>query len=59
MHLLLDTHAMLWFFWDDSRLSRDAKSLIEDADNRKLVSILAPVTGLRVRSPRHPLITRV
>jgi len=37
--LLLDTHAVLWFFWDDSRLSGDAKSLIEDADNRKLVSI--------------------
>jgi PIN domain nuclease of toxin-antitoxin system len=38
-NLLLDTHAMLWFFWDDSRLSGRAKSLIEDADNRKLVSI--------------------
>ena len=37
--LLLDTHAMLWFFWDDARLSGSAKSLIEDADTRKLVSI--------------------
>ncbi len=37
--LLLDTHAMLWFFWSDSQLSPDAKALIEDADNRKLVSI--------------------
>lgn len=37
--LLLDTHAMLWFFWDDSQLSTNAKSLIEDADNRKLVSM--------------------
>jgi PIN domain nuclease of toxin-antitoxin system len=37
--LLLDTHAMLWFFWDDSQLSQDARSLIENADNRKLVSI--------------------
>lgn len=37
--LLLDTHAMLWFFWDDPRLSRAAKALIEDPDNRKLVSI--------------------
>ncbi len=33
--LLLDTHAMLWFFWDDARLSGNAKSLIEDADNRE------------------------
>jgi PIN domain nuclease of toxin-antitoxin system len=38
-HLLLDTHAMLWFFWDDSQLSARAKALIEDSDNRKLVSI--------------------
>ena len=37
--LLLDTHTMLWFFWDDARLSPAAKGLIEDGDNRKLVSI--------------------
>jgi PIN domain nuclease of toxin-antitoxin system len=37
--LLLDTHAMLWFFWDDPRLSTIAKSAIEDAANRKLVSV--------------------
>jgi PIN domain nuclease of toxin-antitoxin system len=37
--LLLDTHALLWFFWDDSQLSARAKGLIEDANNRKLVSI--------------------
>lgn len=39
MNLLLDFHAMLWFFWDDSRLSAKAKQLIEDPGNRKLVSI--------------------
>jgi len=38
-NLLLDTHAMLWFLWADSQLSPNAKALIEDADNRKLVSI--------------------
>ena len=37
--LLLDTHAILWFFWDDPQLSAHAKALIEDAGNRKLVSI--------------------
>ena len=37
--LLLDTHAMLWFFWDDPQLSARAKVLIQDANNRKLVSI--------------------
>jgi PIN domain nuclease of toxin-antitoxin system len=36
---LLDTHAMLWFFWDDPQLSVNAKAAIEDATNRKLVSI--------------------
>ncbi len=39
MNLLLDTHAMLWFFWDDAKLSATAKTLIEDPANRKLVSI--------------------
>ena len=37
--LLLDTQAMLWFFWDDPLLSSTAKSEIENPDNRKLVSI--------------------
>ncbi|HEX3870452.1 MAG TPA: type II toxin-antitoxin system VapC family toxin [Pirellulales bacterium] len=37
--LLLDSHAMLWFFWDDPQLSTAAKALIEDADNLKLVSV--------------------
>ena len=38
MNLLLDTHATLWFFWDDPQLSLQAKTLIEDPNNRKLVS---------------------
>jgi PIN domain nuclease of toxin-antitoxin system len=37
--LLLDTHAVLWFFWDDPLLSSAAKQAIESTDNRKLVSI--------------------
>lgn len=37
--LLLDTQALLWFLWDDPQLSGSAKVQIEDADNRKLVSI--------------------
>ncbi len=39
MNLLLDTHAMLWFFWDDSQLSLQARALIEDSANRKLISM--------------------
>jgi PIN domain nuclease of toxin-antitoxin system len=37
--LLLDTQAMLWFFWDDPQLSETAKALIEDPERRKLVSL--------------------
>lgn len=39
MNLLLDTHTMLWFFWDDPQLSAAAKAIIEDPANRKRVSI--------------------
>jgi PIN domain nuclease of toxin-antitoxin system len=40
--LLLDTHTVLWFWWDDPRLSATAKNLICDPNNRKLVSIATP-----------------
>jgi PIN domain nuclease of toxin-antitoxin system len=39
MNLLLDTHTALWFFWDDPQLSANAKQLIVDPNNHKLVSI--------------------
>ena len=39
MTLLLDTHTFLWFCQDDPSLSTAAKVLIEDASNRKLVSV--------------------
>ena len=39
MTLLLDTHTLLWFLWDDPQLSSTAKASIEDPGNRKLVSI--------------------
>jgi PIN domain nuclease of toxin-antitoxin system len=39
MTLLLDTHTLLWFFWDDPQLSAPAKTAIEDPGNRKLVSV--------------------
>ncbi|HEY2881918.1 MAG TPA: type II toxin-antitoxin system VapC family toxin, partial [Pirellulales bacterium] len=37
--LLLDTHILLWFVWDDPQLSTRAKTVIEDSGNRKLASI--------------------
>lgn len=39
MRLLLDTHTFLWFIADDSRLSTQARSLIEDAANDIVLSI--------------------
>jgi PIN domain nuclease of toxin-antitoxin system len=39
VNLILDTHALLWFLNDDPQLAPNAKSLIEDPANRKLVSI--------------------
>lgn len=38
MTALLDTHTILWFWWDDPRLSASALNLIRDPTNRKLVS---------------------
>jgi PIN domain nuclease of toxin-antitoxin system len=64
--LLLDTHGLLWFVWDDPQLSSSAKALIEDPGNRKLVSIascweIAIKSGLgklRLGSPCQAFLTR-
>jgi len=52
--LLLDTHAVLWFFWDDPRLSERAKSLIEDANTRKYISI-ASCWEIAIKASLHKL----
>jgi PIN domain nuclease of toxin-antitoxin system len=39
MRLLLDTHAFLWFIQGSHNLSETARSLIEDQENQKLLSI--------------------
>ena len=39
MTVLLDTHAFLWFWWDDPQLSATAKATICDPTKRKLISI--------------------
>ncbi len=38
MRLLLDTHALLWFYLDDPQLSAKARSLILDPSHSKWVS---------------------
>ncbi|NJK74109.1 MAG: type II toxin-antitoxin system VapC family toxin [Oscillatoriales cyanobacterium RU_3_3] len=38
MRVLLDTHTLIWFFEGNSQISDNARILIEDEDNNKLVS---------------------
>ncbi|MBV9122275.1 MAG: type II toxin-antitoxin system VapC family toxin [Planctomycetes bacterium] len=40
--VLLDTHTVLWFWWDDPQLSPGAKAVICDPQVRKLVSLVTP-----------------
>ena len=62
MNLLLDSHAFLWFVWDDPNLSSTAKALIEDPANHKLVSVascweIAIKVGLRKLALGEPATT--
>jgi PIN domain nuclease of toxin-antitoxin system len=40
VRLLLDTHAMYWYIEDDPQLSDPARTLIQDASNEILISML-------------------
>jgi len=42
MNLLLDTHTVLWFWWDDKRLGTLARQLICNPAHRKLISLATP-----------------
>ncbi len=39
MRVLLYTHALLWFFAGDNKLSQPAKTIIDDVEVTKLISI--------------------
>lgn len=41
MNLLLDTHAFLWFIKNDASLSLRARGLIEEPENKRLLSIVS------------------
>jgi PIN domain nuclease of toxin-antitoxin system len=41
MRLLLDTHALLWWIFDDPKLTKAARRLIADPDNEAIVSAAA------------------
>lgn len=41
MRLLLDTHALLWWLYDDPRLGSHARTLIADSSNKVLFSAVS------------------
>jgi PIN domain nuclease of toxin-antitoxin system len=40
-HFLLDTHSLIWFFKGDAQLSRKARTIIDDEENIKFISIVS------------------
>ena len=44
MNVLLDSHAFLWFVWEDPQLTASAKALIENPANRKKLNLGEPAT---------------
>lgn len=55
MHLLLDTHALIWWLADDAALSRPAKTAIADMSNAAFVSAAtAWEIATKVRKGRLP-----
>ena len=56
MKLLLDTHTLLWFLANDSRLSQKAKSAIEDTTNERWLSPISLLEiAVKVRIGKLPL----
>jgi PIN domain nuclease of toxin-antitoxin system len=39
MDILIDTHTFLWFIEDNYKLSKNAKEIIENENNRKFLSV--------------------
>lgn len=56
MRLLLDTHALLWFLANDARLSRRAKTAIEDSANERWLSPISLLEiAIKTRIGKLPL----
>ncbi len=41
MNILVDTHAVLWWLFDSSRLSSRSRKILEDSSNHRWVSIVS------------------
>ena len=67
MRALLDTHALLWWLHDSSRLSPEARAWLEDGSRTLLwssvgtaeIAIKMSVGGLRIGLPLDELLTRL
>lgn len=56
MRLLVDTHAMLWWLRDDSRLSHRARAILEDGGNELLWSLASSwEIAVKIRSGKLEL----
>lgn len=53
MHCLLDTHILIWMFTDDSRLSANARKIIEDENNTLLYSDVS-LWEVALKHQSHP-----
>jgi PIN domain nuclease of toxin-antitoxin system len=54
LRLLLDTHALIWWFLDDARLGRNAEAAIRDADEVFVSAVSAWETTLKHRYGKLP-----
>ena len=54
MRLLVDTHALLWFFSGHSNLSDTVRDLMEDTKHQKLIS-LATVWEMAIKQSKKKL----
>lgn len=60
MRLLLDTHAVLWWFNGNERLSRPARAAVDDEDTDVFVSAVSAFEiALKHRSGRLPEAARL
>ena len=66
MKVLLDTHALLWFIWGDSKLGLAAREAIEAPSSRRMLSVASlwemavkvSLGKLEVELPLHQLVSR-
>ena len=54
MNILLDTHALMWWVWDDERLTRSARQAIRSAETIFVSSVSAIEIAIKYRIGKLP-----